>query len=122
MDELIARLEAVTVGDRMLDGDIREAIGEWKNIGGHWLEHKSTGERKRGSILDGLPNYTTSLDAALTLLKEGWGWTCNKTITFDCGAQVFGHDIHADGNAKTPALAMCSAALRARSHTAPQEK
>lgn len=77
-------------------------------------------EEKR-RIVD-LPAYTTSLDAALTLVPEDWtAWElishAAKTLfsadlsrLTTCGA---GED-WAHGLGRTPALALCAAALRAR--------
>lgn len=65
------------------------------------------------------PAYTASLDAALTLVPEGWVTTL--TIYHDCSTVVLADDrvtpvrlpdIEVDAN--TPALALCIAALRAR--------
>jgi len=67
-----------------------------------------------------LPSYTASLDAAITLVPEGWGWAVSTTLAgLPC---AYGHP---PGNglavswiddtpAATPALAMCAFALRAR--------
>lgn len=60
MHDLIARLEAATEGSRVLDAEIHLAIGERCGMGS-----------------DGLylpPHYTQSVDAALTLVPEGWRW------------------------------------------------
>jgi hypothetical protein len=59
--------------------------------------------------------YTSSLDAALTLVPEGCNWSAES----DGSAHVWkGGDYYADiseyGKAATPALALCAAALRAR--------
>lgn len=54
-----------------------------------------------------------SLDAALTLVPEGWDWVINSD-----GACTLEHPDHAvplvEAFAATPALALCAAALRAR--------
>ena len=60
------------------------------------------------------PPYTTSLDSAVTLVPEGCAWRAGCAIDFTPVAVVFGHDVHADADASTPALALCAAALRAR--------
>ena len=64
-----------------------------------------------------LPHYTTSIDAALTLVPEGWVvshayWGRDKSafcLTKEVGIYTEGQ--HA---AATPALALCIAALKAR--------
>ena len=66
MDNLIAELERATEGSRELDAKIFRAIGHcpkdfspWPFVeGSHWDEE--------------IPHFSTSLDAALTLVKEGY--------------------------------------------------
>jgi len=108
MTDLIARLEAAAEGSRELDVEIqRHRTGHpddhWYELNGKWARNECP------------PRYTTSLDAALTLVPEGWfvrklaeyedGWTCTliKGARNENGA-----------SAATPALALCIAALRAR--------
>ena len=55
MEDLIKKLEAATEGSRELDGDIVRAI---------------LPKGKPFPLID--PPYTTSIDAALTLVPEGW--------------------------------------------------
>lgn len=73
-----------------------------------------------GDYLGYLPPapYSASLDAAETLVPEGWDWSAG---TGGCGSgghaylvrhAPIGREIEADG--ATPALALCAAALRAR--------
>lgn len=60
-----------------------------------------------------VPEYTASLDAAMTLVPEGFDWAVFRTNG--------GLTVHAwcgyrdDVFAATPALALCAAAIRARS-------
>lgn len=121
LSELAARCEAAEAPDRELDAVIREAVGgatvplyrlvkpmighpEWEggaSSNGHWL-----------------PFYTASLDAALTLVPEGWHWSIYDTNGVDKAcAQVeppeYDYEPHT-GEAATPALALCAAALKAR--------
>lgn len=62
------------------------------------------------------PHYTTSIDAALTLVPDGWNW--HLITEFDgINAAVFppGNAVdYPDVTASTPALALCIAALKAR--------
>lgn len=80
----------------------------------------------------GIPSYTTSLDAALTLVPDGWRigqleenwrsgrWHCHVTprptaaliAAFDAGKTI-GYDSQ-EAEAAAPALALTAAALRAR--------
>lgn len=66
-----------------------------------------------------LATYTTSLDAALTLVQEGWSWRCANLPSgrgfASLGTQKSGQDIVG----ATPALALCIAALKARAADAP---
>ncbi len=112
MDKLIAELEAATEGSRQLDFAIYLALGlpitnkanlTSRMIAVH-LENVS-------------PRYTTSLDAALTLVPEGWRW---EAADYGGGDQdgpraELWHGVHHYGAfGGTPVLAVCIAALRAR--------
>ena len=113
MTELIAELEAAKEGSRVLDARVHEhnAIApDWEK----WL----VGGMPFGRISDQVPHYTTSLDAALTLVPEEWrvshagtsaddGWHFNliaRTTNTETGRCW----------SNSPALALCIAALRAR--------
>lgn len=111
---LVERLEAATEGSRELDAEIDLLA---LDLG--WRAERHT---------RGTPNYTTSIDAALSLVPDNWSiWALmiwrgeSSTVTameteFKPG---FGH-AHSGGmgrvetKASTPALALCIAALRAR--------
>jgi hypothetical protein len=55
------------------------------------------------------PKFTASVDAALTLVPDGYGWNVQgNTNVFHALVSSY------PGNARTPALALCAAALRAR--------
>lgn len=99
MKELIERLEKAEGPDRNLDAMI------------HWQIKNGVGV---GAAQDA-PHYTASLDAAMTLVPSGYQW---DMTAYGSGAHAsvggtkkFGtaHD------AKTPALALCIAALHSRS-------
>lgn len=63
------------------------------------------------------PFYTTSLDAALTLVPEGWGWMIDWTEPTERPRAVLCHEPTVTvecREASTPALALCIAALKAR--------
>lgn len=73
-----------------------------------------TGEhvRDEGQTFVRSPSFTASLDAAMTLVPEGYDWAVFRTnggltVHSWCGNR---EDIFA----ATPALALCAAALRAR--------
>lgn len=147
IDDLITQMEAATEGSRELDCRIAYALGwrfngcsedgvegrigddDWPdldNIGGHW--HKP-GDRWAESHEDpGLPRWddppewTTSLDAAMTLVPEGWRVYAiqqhhHGDLRWYAGIdQVYGQGIgRTDGPVNGgPALALCIASLKAR--------
>lgn len=101
---LIERLEKAEAGTFALDREIAEAVG-WQGM--------EKGRR--------LPCYTTSIDAALTLVPEGWtswevGSRAGKT-RFRAEVSRLPENHIEDaviGHARAPALALCIAALRAK--------
>ena len=100
MEDLIKRLEEATGSDQDLDAEIHALMPEPKVIEP--------------------PKYTTSLDAALTLVPEGWrgthlwfgpnGSACN--LGFD--AERVEDRKFVEGRHQQFALAICIAALKAR--------
>ena len=86
--------------------------------------HNATGKEVRTLSLPGYsphdcPRYTTSLDAAVTLVPEGFYWA----IDYDSNARVVGPEDsrgfvpvgYSDkAESLVPAIALCAAALRAR--------
>ena len=99
--DLISRLEAATGPGRELDAEI--AGTETATV--HWHDDEET------------PRYTTSIDAALTLKKPGQFLDRLTECNTDglCEARICGTDGTCFiGVAKTPALAICIAALRAQ--------
>lgn len=70
----------------------------------------------------GTPRYTRSLNAAVTLVPEGWFWRVGYTPIFNGWAHVSRthadhcdrKDEHSSTVARNPTLALCAAALRAR--------
>jgi hypothetical protein len=120
---LIERLEAAQEGSRELDGRIQAAIS-WGSRPEAVIEFSSWGgfvvrigdsrclDEARGT-------YTTSLDAALTLVPEGAWWhvQClpNPHIADRrVSASVTTYRLHEWHHGATPALALCIAALKAR--------
>jgi hypothetical protein len=109
---LADRCEKADGPDRELDYAILIALGySWRRMA--W-----GGDDK--DIWKGSSLFTASLDAAVTLVPEGWGWAVSTT-----GAGLPCAYGHPPGNglavawiddtpAATPALAMCAFALRAR--------
>ena len=122
--ELIARLEAATERSRELDAEIWAHLngftgaikGRW--VGGRW----SWSVGSVGVWDDELPHYTTSIDAALTLVPENWWAEIHaRTDTPSCVLHEFPLPCRRVPSerpyvlvAATPALALCIAALKAR--------
>ena len=117
MEELIAMLEAATEGGRELDGKIHL----WR-IADALLSDGSDGHAVRRELghWSAPPPYTTSLDAALTLVPEGR----YVKLTLDRAHNKAWVWVELDDTEavarKTPALALCIAALKARMAIAPQ--
>jgi hypothetical protein len=116
---LAERCEQAAGADRELDVAIARALG-WKPLYrddySKWWPPAAVAdarERKR-SILhhptQPLPKFTASLDAAVTLVPEGWFWE----VRDDGVAWVTRPDGGMPGTAAAPALALVAAALRAR--------
>ena len=110
MQELIERLEKATGPDRVLDGHIRQLV-----------------EPRPPGILPETPcpGYTSSIDAALTLVPKDAVWhvmtdygDLNRAKVGPAGrpsASIYNGDYFHEADAETPALALCIAALMARS-------
>lgn len=114
--ELIARLEAATEGCRELDADIGRVLGYWVSenaarlaTGWDWI----AGVGDQGGKWE-LPHYTTSLDAALTLMPEGWIWDVASTgCVWTMPSDNLDEQIVV-GGVDNPIIALCIAALKAR--------
>ena len=121
IEEVIAELEKASEGSETLDKQIALVLG--------WTYHPENARRTINWWIDAdenerldFPAWTRSLDAALTLVPEGHGWTAGKTIQgpqafaevllpYDRGEQFLTYEV----DAATPPIALCIAALRARS-------
>lgn len=154
-NELVERLEKATGPDRELDCLIAvhpdtPKVGVVKSEAGAGivailLEPRATGihepdvERALSEYLPetnadymGVPYYTASLDAALTLVPEGWRcthayWATDEsdpgaTFNFTLPQSLTGKpSVYASGTHKKIALALCIAALKARTPTGETE-
>lgn len=100
MRDLIKRIEAASEGSRALDWEIH-------------LHDGLDGKGMYGSH----PHYSTSIDAAITLVPEGW-WhgymTSDGGFAAHCFEQIVDCAVFR-ATLVTPALALCAAALKARS-------
>ena len=127
LEELATRCEAASGADREMDADILEATGG--------CAHRET-ERYvcqddsgftclrcgKDTYGERVPKFTASLDAAMTLVPEGWAANIIRTADKRFGnanLYWFRGNNHvpakkAHGAAATPALALTAACLKAR--------
>jgi hypothetical protein len=111
MMELIERLEALDGTDRNVDAALARLDG-WQEIANNGTWAKDYGGEVGVRYLISAPNFTGSLDAALTLVPEGHGAVSGSMSTLGSSFRI--EKPYAFGNAKLPAIALCIAALRAR--------
>jgi len=111
---LAERVEKLIGPDREVDAEIADAV--------HWDDPITFSDDAR------LLPYTASLDAAMTLVPEGWNWMAGNRNQPTARAYVNNGELHFTGAAArknpaqqwhevvaaTPALALTAAALRAR--------
>ena len=114
LPNLIARLEAAEGPSRELDREIAEAVGMELRVRGSTLVFVDTD----GSHLMAAPDYTASLDAAVSLVPEGWWWLLEQWgFAKPDRRQIFRADLfqpkqEITAHAPIPALALCIAALK----------
>lgn len=124
LSDLIARLEKATGPHRELDLRIARAHG-WRDCGAAWARPGET-----HSSVWAPPAFTASIEAALTLVPEGWeyhisnrapaphtgrAYVHNGEMQFIGGGMVRNPKYRGyETTASIPALALCIAALRAR--------
>jgi hypothetical protein len=139
LEELASRLAGAVEGSRELDAKLAAAAmaggtayyvtdGDRPQdaAAGEWLVVRRTEDGQ--VVTHRPPRYTSSLDAAVSLVPKTMGWE----LTFKRRDHVYAagiaprrtpetgrYETHA-GQAKTAPLALCSAALRARHATEPQ--
>jgi hypothetical protein len=102
LSELIVRLETAGAGDvQELSAEVARFVGTWKLVGGRSPSY---------------PLYCESLDAAMTLVPEGWvvwDWFIGTDKSSCLDLRKTGQE-PANGSADTAARALCAAALKAR--------
>lgn len=126
MQELIARLEAATGADRVLDGDIWRAVNGWNEKDGIRFEDAPLAiwyrrDPEDSVAYEGPPDFTASIDAALTLVPAGCSWILDSdagTTVARCRRPEWGtwakrRQARANFVGATPAIALCIAALYA---------
>ncbi len=142
INDLITRLETATKGSRELDVRIHAALHPdhpiMTDTGGYgadehpvqytplsemiepWARNAPDEKNLRHHHWDGLamsagvPLYSTSIDAALTLLKEGWWWEKSIDGVITVGSSPYTIDQSFNGCGRTTELSFCIAALKAR--------
>lgn len=109
MSDLADKIEGLEAPCREMNEQICLAIGRPLTVSDDCFDY-----------IDNVPPYTSSLDAAMTLVPEGWEWMMEGEETerhFPPSQWLYkahlGDKITSEGS--TPALALCAAALRARS-------
>lgn len=121
--KLAERVEALSGPDREVDARIWCALNGKKYVS-HWREYDGPNTRveyieppKRTPFASSTValQWTASLDAAMTLVPEGCGWSLvQATYEKSYGCIESGDDRTPDleARAATPALVLCAAALR----------
>lgn len=128
-DNLPTLLESASGADRELDALIAVAVNAGSVPGARKEMSDDPAVRRQGYVrhyFDGAKSlqesrrYTASLDAAMTLVPKGFGWRLwmpaedsserPRITIWGPGRTYAPHDTEA----ATPALALCSASLRAR--------
>ena len=111
-ESLVAKLEQAKEGDHELNVAIGAMLG-WQppkrddGVAQRWaLWLAPDGKAKQ------LPWFSESLDAALTLVPEGWSWRIqNNGLTALCAPD---NDLGDYSKGATPALSCCIASLKER--------
>ncbi|MES2903989.1 MAG: hypothetical protein V4696_07375 [Pseudomonadota bacterium] len=126
---LPARIEAMTGPSREMDAEIAALVSTDPTSRVVWFKgrrrylsagagrlpmHVGGGKGTKWGIVYQTKPYTASIDAAVSLVPAGHCWTLKDYGTPKCVAQI---GALIQSSAATPALALCAAALRARSLT-----
>ena len=134
MNDIIERLEAAEHGSRELDAEIHSrqlgadwyAKNQYEDGSGKWLCYCTSlfidSDRKHEQTKLP-PYYTESIDAAITLIPDGLWWVLNSGVQHPNHrslAQVSSKErtgpISHEAHGATPALSLCTAALKAHTH------
>lgn len=127
LEALAARIEAASGPDRELDAEIYNAVPVEAGRKAERLPMEQWGDRfddgwrtmladREDKYPEKLKRYTASLDAAMTLVPEGWMQFDVDATAPDLGIDwtLHRHGIEVKATAATPALALTAATLRAR--------
>lgn len=104
MTDLSTRIEQAGEGCRELDQDIFCDLGLAPFVEGAFNAYQA-------------PHYTTSIDAAMTLVPEGAVWLRKTPNTMSVYIPPIDEKVwatHIDAKGATPAMALAAAAIRAR--------
>lgn len=121
LEALLVRVLAGTGPDRELDAEIAVALfgGEiiWKTAR-YTMDAYPARRIQNSAYVGGYQNagvlaYTESLDAALTLVPEGWTWARFHSGVFECAMLDDRRALFERGAAATPARALIAACLKA---------
>lgn len=124
--DLTARIEAATRADRLLDANIHwrvkredfEADDDHTDASYCYARSGWTMNRADHAFLNliGVPRYTGSIDAAMTLVPDDLVWHISGGYRRGGYVSIESRDDRVPefkGRAATPALALCAAALKA---------
>lgn len=128
LNALIERLSNATGPDRELDAEIFRAIGMplpeqfmTAKIALEWNETEKcfTFDLAETRVRYEQPPFTSSIDAAMTLVPEGYAASVEWSPRYPGSAWLYPpnnvNDISFEAEATSPALALCAASLKARS-------
>ena len=115
--KLAERVEALSGPDREVDSEIDRLTfrGPFEARLCGCMGNCLPGHPAYNGACVSVPHYTASLDAAMTLVPEGCGWSLvQATYEKSYGCVESGDDRTPDleARAATPALVLCAAALR----------
>ncbi|WP_341702557.1 hypothetical protein [Ferrovibrio sp.] len=121
MKDLIERLEKASEGSRGLDALVGAAVGFDGWTPGEWRAYLAENAQALGAVAVpfGCPHFTTSLDAAMTLVREGLEYeisTLYSIARVSVGLNASYADGPWNGEHKEPRqvpLAFCIAAIKA---------
>lgn len=115
---LAERVEQAPGPDRELADEVLLAFGYWKDNDGLYRGGRTFRWRRPGHVYSSAHNPLASLDAAMTLVPEGWTWDVDATapemgIDWTLWEPAKG-GLKVTGTHEMPALALTAACLRAR--------
>lgn len=120
-EKLSERVERLEGPDREIDFAIGEVVMCLRHVGAGLYDTDSPSGpyySEDGGDYPAYPHYTASLDAAMSLVPEGWNCAVFRRQDWkQQNAQVWHSEQRGStnhGDAATPAIALCAAALKAR--------